>query len=231
MARLPKKNTVQKKKRCTARSFYHRVLFPASFALLFIVACVGIIASTVSVAVYHKAKSRILDRNALRSMEVNFEYVLVLGCGVYSDGNPTPMLADRVETAASLYASGVCDCLLMSGEYRDETYNEVGAMKRVAEGHGVPLDAIFTDPLGLSTYDSIMRFAAERPGARIIIVTQSYHLPRALYLADKAGLDAYGVSADLRTYAGQIKYDLREIFARFKDVYYAKTKPAVAGIN
>ena len=231
MACLRKKKAMRKKIKRAERSFCRHVLLSTAFTLLMIVALIGIIVSIISACVYHKTKSRILDRNALLSMGVDFECILVLGCGVYSDGTPTPMLADRVETAASLYATEICDRLLMSGDYRDENYNEVGVMKRVAEGHGVPSNAIFTDPLGLSTYDSIMRFAAERPGARVIIVTQSYHLCRALYLAEKAGLDAYGVSADLRSYVGQIKYDLREIAARCKDVYYAETKPAVAGIN
>ena len=225
MTRLQKKKTMQKVGFCRC------VLRPALLVLLTVVVLLGIAASIVSASVYHKMKVRIWDRNELISAPFDFDFILVLGCGVYSDGTPTPMLADRVETATSLYALGVCDRLLMSGEYRNERYDEVGVMKREAERRGVPSDVILTDPLGLSTYDSIMRFAAEYPGARVVIVTQSYHLYRALYLAEKAGIDACGVSADLRPYVGQIKYDLREIIARCKDVYFAEARPAVAGIN
>ena len=92
-------------------------------------------------------------------------------------------------------------------------------MRRAAIEQGVDPAVIDTDPYGLSTYESIVRFAEKNRGRRVVIVTQSFHLPRALYIADKLGLEAYGVSADLRPYQTQMKSDVREIFARCKDVY------------
>ncbi len=212
-------------------SFCRRVLFPAFLAILILGLLLAGMALTVSAAVCHKTQDRILDQRALLETGLDFDCILVLGCRVYSDGTLSPMLSDRVETAAALWSADACDRLLMSGDHKEESYNEVDPMRLSAEAHGVSSDAISTDPLGLSTYDSIMRFAAENPGARVIIVTQSYHLYRALYLAEKAGLDAYGVSADLRPYRDHVKNNLREIAARCKDVYYAEKRPAVAGTD
>ena len=104
-------------------------------------------------------------------------------------------------------------------------------MKAAAEAAGIPQEAILTDPLGLSTYDSIARLSALYEGKRVLIVTQSYHLYRALYVAERLGLEAYGVSADLRSYVGQIKYDVREVAARCKDVFYAEVKPVAVGLE
>ena len=117
----------------------------------------------------------------------------------------------------------------MSGDSSSSVgYDEVGAMRRGAIEQGVDPAVIDTDPYGLSTYDSIVRLAEQYGGGRVVIVTQSFHLPRALYIADKLGLEAYGVSADLRTYQTQMKSDVREIFARCKDVYYMLKRPSLS---
>lgn len=104
-------------------------------------------------------------------------------------------------------------------------YNEVGVMKRHAVAAGVPSNVIFLDHAGLSTYESIWR-AKELYGVkRVLIVTQEYHLYRALYVAEQMGLTAYGVSADLRPYRGQTVRELREVAARAKDLVFAQFKP------
>ena len=165
----------------------------------------------------------------LGEMETAFDYVLVLGCRVYGNGDVSAMLYDRVKTACELYHLGVCDRLLMSGDNQSKYYNEVDPMKQVAIKQGVPEEAIVTDPYGLSTYDSVVRLLEQFQGKRVVIVTQRYHLHRALYIAQKLGIDAYGVSADLRPYFGQFKREVREIFARCKDVVYAQKRPEAAG--
>lgn len=91
-------------------------------------------------------------------------------------------------------------------------------MEREAVSLGVPKECILIDPAGYSTYESVANLLKEYKGKRVLIVTQKYHLHRALYIAGKLGIEAKGVSADLRTYTKQTKYDLREIFARIKDV-------------
>lgn len=155
----------------------------------------------------------------------NFDCILVLGAGVRDDGSPSDMLYDRIATAVSLYESGVSTRLLMSGDHGRRDYDEVKAMKAQAVAAGIDADAVFCDHAGFSTYESIYRardiFCAER----VLIVTQEYHLSRALYIARKLGLDAYGVGADLRGYRGQAYRELRETAARFKDLFTAQLQP------
>ena len=115
--------------------------------------------------------------------------------------------------------------LLMSGDHGRKEYDEVNTMKQYAIDAGVPSGDIFMDHAGFSTYESIYR-AKEIFGAeRIIIVTQEYHLYRSLYIAEKLGIEAYGVSATLHGYGTQEQQNIRETLARFKDFFYALVKP------
>ena len=145
------------------------------------------------------------------------DLILVLGAGVKKDGRPSDMLADRIKVGVELYESGASDVILMSGDGAREGYDEPAAMRSAAIDSGVPDAAIVCDTLGLSTYESILRARDVYGAKKIVIVTQKYHLYRALYLADKFGVEAVGVSADLRPYRGQAFRELREILARSKD--------------
>ena len=143
--------------------------------------------------------------------------ILVLGCYVHSDGNPSDMLHDRLQRGVELYELGAAPKLLMSGDHGRTNYDEVAAMKQFAINAGIPSEHIFMDHAGFSTYESIYR-AKEIFGAKkILIVTQEYHLYRAIYIANQLGLEAYGVSADYRSYTGQTGRDIREFLARVKD--------------
>ena len=155
----------------------------------------------------------------------NVDCIIVLGCLVKADGTPSDMLADRISVGVTLYENSTSPKLLMSGDHGQKEYDEVNTMKSCAIAAGVPSEDIFMDHAGFSTYESIYR-AKEIFGAeKIVIVTQEYHLYRALYVAQALGIEAYGVSADLRSYAGQTKRDVREVLARLKDVVYALFKP------
>lgn len=158
--------------------------------------------------------------------EADYDCIIVLGCGVKPDGTPTDMLYDRVATAVALYQSGACDTLLMSGDHASEGYDEVNTMKALAIEFGVPSEDIFMDHAGLSTYETMARADAVFGVERAIVVTQGYHLTRALYLAEAFGIEAVGVAADPRTYSGQEYRDVREAAARCKDVFSALLKPA-----
>ena len=147
----------------------------------------------------------------------NVSCILVLGCRVRSDGAPGGMLADRLDVGISLYRDGVAPKLLMSGDHGGAEYDEVNAMKQYAIERGVTSSDVFMDHAGFSTYDSLYRAKEIFGAARIVIVTQGYHLYRALYIARSLGIEAYGVAADLHTYSGQGKRDFREFFARNKD--------------
>ena len=151
--------------------------------------------------------------------------ILVLGCGVYSNGTPTSMLADRLQRGVELYQSGAGPKLLMSGDHGQADYDEVNVMKNYALKEGIPSSDIFMDHAGFSTYESMYRARDIFQAKKIIIVTQKYHLYRALYIARALGLEAYGVPADYRIYAEQSARDFREILARNKDFLTSLFKP------
>ena len=143
--------------------------------------------------------------------------ILVLGAYVQEDGTLSPMLEDRMKVGVELFKAGVSERLLLSGDGHAEEYDETAAMKRYAMENGVPEEAIIRDDAGLSTYTSMYRAKQVGGYASLVVVTQKYHLYRALYAADRLGLDAVGVSADLQGYWNQLKRDIREILARNKD--------------
>ncbi len=151
--------------------------------------------------------------------------ILVLGCGVRSNGQPSPMLADRLKRSIALYEAGTAPKLLMSGDHGQPDYDEVNTMKQYAIDQGVPSADVFMDHAGFSTYESLYRAKAIFQAEKIIIVTQEYHLHRALYIANRLGMEAYGVSADYRAYSGQLHRDIREILARNKDFLMTIFKP------
>ena len=135
------------------------------------------------------------------------------------------MLKDRLIRALELYNAGAAPKLLMSGDHGQNEYNEVGAMKNYAIENGVPSEDVFMDHAGFSTYETIYRAKEVFEAKKVIIVTQEYHLYRALYIAKKLGVDAYGVSCDLNVYAGQSARDIREVLARNKDFFKCIFKP------
>ena len=144
--------------------------------------------------------------------------ILVLGCGVDAQGRPKPMLHDRMTVAVELYEEGWADKLLLSGDNSGPDYNEVGAMEAFALERGVPAEALVLDNEGFNTDASIRRAVNVYGMERAVIVTQQYHLYRALYLAGAYGLEANGVSATLRTYGPkQTVWSFREVLARDKD--------------
>ncbi len=167
--------------------------------------------------------SRIVTPERAAKLE-NVDCILVLGCRVYSN-EPSVMLRDRVMQGVELYKLGASDAMFMTGDSRDRYYDETGTMLRLAVENGVPTEDIVTDRYGLSTYDSIYRAAKVYGYKRIIIVTQKYHLYRALYIAKQFGIEAYGVASDAREYNGQLYRDVREIAARSKDFLYCILKP------
>ena len=150
---------------------------------------------------------------------VTADCIVVLGAKVRPDGSLSDMLRDRVLVGVELYKKGLAPKILMSGDSEHEDYDEVTAMKRFAVSQGVPEEDVICDRYGLSTYDSMWRAKKLYGFKSVIAVTQEYHLYRTLYISEKLGLAAVGVSADLDTYSGQLWRDLREIAARAKDFF------------
>jgi SanA protein len=157
---------------------------------------------------------------------------IVFGAGLTRDGTPTAILRDRVETAAQLYFSGKIQKLLMSGDNRFDNYNEPEAMRQYALSIGVPSDAIVLDFAGRRTYDTCYRAKAIFGLDSVLLVTQPFHLPRALFLCKALGLNALGVRADNRHYWPPLLliWNLREQLATlgaFIDVYIIKPLPVL----
>ncbi len=150
--------------------------------------------------------------------------ILVLGAGV-KEGKPTPMLKDRLDKAIELYQKGYTDKIIMSGDHGREDYDEVNVMKKYAIEKGVPSSAIFMDHAGFSTYDSIYRAKEIFEVKKMFVVTQEYHLYRALFIAKFLELDAIGVPTEYIPYKGQSYRDFRELLARNKDLLKSLTKP------
>ncbi len=152
--------------------------------------------------------------------------ILILGAGLNADGKPSSMLKDRLDQGISLYQAGAADKLLMSGDHGQTNYDEVNAMKAYAIDAGVPSEDVFMDHAGFSTYESIYRARDVFLAEKILIVTQEYHLYRALYIAGALDMEAYGVAAaDPNNYYGQGYRELREIAARCKDFLYCLFQP------
>ncbi|MGD1903869.1 MAG: vancomycin high temperature exclusion protein [Geitlerinemataceae cyanobacterium] len=153
---------------------------------------------------------------------------IVFGAGVYADGTPTPMLADRVRAGIALYQAGKVERLLMSGDNRVPEYNEVAAMQNFAIARGVPAEAIAVDRFGLNTFATCDRARREFGIDRATLVTQNYHLPRAVYLCRALGIDAVGFGVrdwGVYTYSGMAEYSLRESIATVKAWWQVRRSP------
>lgn len=142
--------------------------------------------------------------------------VIVLGASVKSNGNLSVILKDRVESALQLYHLGKVKRFLLSGDNGTQSYNEPKAMKKYLMERGVNEDHVFLDYAGFDTYDSMYRAAAIFEVDRAIIVTQNFHLPRAVYIARKLGLDYVGYIGDKHVYAHEDSNKKRELLANVK---------------
>lgn len=149
-----------------------------------------------------------------------YDCIVVLGASVYADGTLSPILENRVEAAIELYKQGAASVVIMSGDGRDSNYDEPSAMKEYAVSRGVPEDAIYCDPGGYHTYDTMWRVHNVFGAQSALVVTQEYHLYRAVYDARGVGMDAVGVVSDTGTYHDQLWYDVRECAGRIQDFFY-----------
>ena len=201
-------------------------LIPFLKSLLVLILLLALAALTLNVIMIREGKKKIVSPDALSFPDA--DCILVLGAGVRADKTPSHMLADRLTVAVDLYENGAAPKLLMSGDHGQEEYDEVNVMKGFAVDAGAPAEDVFMDHAGFSTYDSLIRARDVFGAKRIVIVTQEYHLYRALWLADALGIEAVGVPADLRTYIGQSVRETREIAARCKDFLFGLFEPGPA---
>lgn len=158
--------------------------------------------------------------------------VMVLGARVYSNGNPSAVLADRLDYAYEIYKNKKAKKILVSGDHGREDYDEANGMKDYLLKKGVPREDIFLDHAGFNTYDSMYR-AKEIFGVKTMVIsTQEFHMDRSLYIARSIGIDAYGYPSDDKQIYGMNRLNLRETLARIKafiDVEITKRKPKYLG--
>ena len=170
-------------------------------------------------------KETLLPSETQALKELDADCIMVLGAGIRDDETPTPMLKDRLDTGILLYELGVAPKLLLTGDNGQVDHNEIHVMLNYVKRAGVPEEDIFCDHAGFSTYDSMYRAQSIFGVSSAIVVTQTYHEYRALYLGEKLGLEVKGVSSDQMKYSGQAVREVREVLARVKDFFKVITRP------
>ena len=200
-----------------------RKWFRGAFISVLVMALLCFAAHTIVVV---QGKAHILDLECVDGRitsglpDQKTDCILILGAGLQSDGTPSPMLRERLDMGAALYDAGAADKILVSGDNGSNRYDEVGAMERyLTETLKVPQEAIVKDHAGFCTYDSMVRAKKVFCVESAIVVTQKYHLFRALYIAAQVGFTAYGADAERVAYAGKYYREARECLARVKDFF------------
>lgn len=193
------------------RGFFKGV---AAMALACIVVVVGVNAWIV---LSSKADIETLDSAVSCEAPWRVDCIVVLGASVYADGSLSPILENRVDAAIDLYNCGFAPTIIMSGDGREANYDEPSAMKDYAVSRGVPSGDVYCDPGGYHTYDTMWRVSHVFGAESCMVVTQEYHLYRAVFDAHGVGMDAIGVVSDEGTYENQFWYDVREWAGRMQD--------------
>lgn len=164
-------------------------------------------------------RSNVVSQDEAAASGRSYDAILVLGASVNPDGTPSEVLRDRLDVAVALYRAGVAPKVIMSGDnFSDaEHYNEVSIMKDYVVSQGIPSEDVFCDHAGICTYDSMYRAKYVFKVQTMVVVTQKYHLFRALYDANNLGVESVGVASDLHGYSAQTLFNFREMLARMSD--------------
>ncbi len=200
----------------------NKVLISLVATLLLIPTLVG----SISLYVTKSTEKYIYNEENITIQDNQDEYdaILVLGSGVR--GNyPTPILKERLDTGIYLYENGIAPKIIMSGDHGRQYYDEVNIMKDYAIEQGVPSEDIFMDHAGFSTYESMYRVGYIFEAKRVIVVSQKYHLYRAIYIGKRLDLDIIGANATKNILGGHSARLTREVFAQNKDFFKVMFKP------
>ena len=198
------------------RSRKHRIVFWSLVAVGILLVLGGLAVLVPNLVITQAAKDYIVQTSEDAPYA---QAAIVLGARIHPDGTPFDMLIDRLETGIRLYELGKVDKLLLSGDNSKEPpYNEVDVMLDYVLERGVPEEDVFTDNAGYSTYESMYRARVVFQVDTLLVVTQDFHLSRAVYTARQLGLDAIGVVADLQPYVDEPENAAREVLARVKAI-------------
>lgn len=202
------------------KPIFHSLIFIGYiFALIFLFVLI------ININIVSQTNNQIYSIDELNQLPNEYDCILVLGAGVKTDGTPTPMLRDRLLTTIHAHNNQPNIPIILSGDSEDSSYTETITMKTFLTSNGISENIIICDGYGLSTYESIWRVKNVYGYNKILIVSQKYHLHRAIYIANEFGMTACGVDGALTTYKKQPLYSFREYFARIKDVFYSEMRP------
>ena len=164
----------------------------------------------------------------MKDLPIDCDTVIVLGAGVKPNGDPCDILVDRLDTGAKVYVRRMSKTILLTGENSGESYNELKAMKSWIMNNYTEVNVkeqdLLIDNCGFCTFDSMYRAKTVFNIKSAIISTNRYHLPRAIYIARRLGIDAYGIASDMREYDRMKKYKRREKLAQVKDFFLCLIK-------
>ncbi|WP_297713386.1 ElyC/SanA/YdcF family protein [Clostridium sp.] len=164
----------------------------------------------------------------MKDLPIDCDTVIVLGAGLKPNGDPCDILVDRLDTGAKVYVRRMSKTILLTGENSGQSYNELKAMKNWIMNNYTEVNVkeqdLLIDNCGFCTFDSIYRAKTIFNIKSAIISTNRYHLPRAIYIARRLGIDAYGIASDVREYDRMKKYKRRELLAQIKDFFLCLIK-------
>ena len=205
------------------------------FWMIFLAVFLGVVGMMINNYVVKEEKDKIAyaineNKNTFSNSEINkikgfgADCIMILGAGIKDDETPTPMLKDRLDTGLMLYQAGAASKILLTGDNGSKEHNEIHVMLNYVKEAGVPEEDIFCDHAGFCTYDSMYRAKKIFQVSNLIVVTQTYHEYRSLYIGEKLGLNVMGIASDQMKYAGQPAREVREVLARVKDVFKVMIK-------
>lgn len=201
------------------KSSAHGIVKKLIISLIISAAAVLIVTLAINLFMIISFEKSIFTLGELPDLEIQCEYALVLGCHVNSSGTPSTMLEHRLNVGAELYFSSKVKKIIVSGNHTDEFSNEPKVMKEYLVSLGVPEEDILKDEYGFSTYDSVKHLKDKFSAKSVVIVSQKYHLYRAMHIAHENGITVYGASATFGKYDREFYYELREYAARCKDAF------------
>lgn len=204
--------------------FDKKFLIQSLIFIAFVVALVFLFILTVNLNIVANTNDNIYSVSETIKLSDDFDCILILGAGVKANGTPTDMLRDRLIAGFEGYKQLKTIPVFLSGDSENSNYQETVAMKKFLLDKEISEEDIICDGYGLSTYESIWRAKNVYGYNKILIVSQKYHLYRAIYIANELGMTAYGIDGALTTYGKQPLYNLREYLARLKDVFYTEMR-------
>ncbi|MBE6608220.1 MAG: SanA protein [Ruminococcaceae bacterium] len=193
------------------------LVFKSALICIFLGVSAFLISLFINIFMIALTAGDIYEFDEIQSSDLSADCAIILGCQVLPSGHPSTMLRHRLETGAELYFSGKVKKIIVSGDHGADHYDESNTMKDYLIELGIPSEDIFMDHAGFSTYDSMKRAKEVFGVSSAVIVTQRYHLYRAMYIGKMNGIEIHGASASLESYGRQWYYDLREYAARCKD--------------